>query len=128
MAQQIPFLAQVAAIAPKLRIITGVVLLPLHKPLDLAEQLATLDVMSGGKLIFGAGVGYREVEFRAFGTTLKQAGLRFEENLTAIKRLFPEDTVTMTGSQFHWLRLPVPSALSSDLCRRSGSVPTLISG
>ena len=64
MAQQIPFLAQVAAIAPKLRIITGVVLLPLHKPFDLAEQLATLDVMSGGKLIFGAGVGYREVEFR----------------------------------------------------------------
>ena len=75
-------------------------LLPLHKPLDLAEQLATLDVMSGGKLIFGAGVGYREVEFRAFGTTLKQAGLRFEENLTAIKRLWTEDTVTMTGSHF----------------------------
>ncbi len=100
MAQQIPFLAQVAAIAPKLRIITGVVLLPLHKPLDLAEQLATLDVMSGGKLIFGAGVGYREVEFRAFGTTLKQAGPRFEENLTAIKRLWTEDTGTMTGSHF----------------------------
>jgi len=51
--QQIPFLAYAAAIAPRLRLICGLVLLPLHKPLDLAEQLATLDIMSGGKLVFG---------------------------------------------------------------------------
>ncbi len=100
MTQQIPFLAQVAALAPRLRIISGVVLLPLRKPLDLAEQLATLDVMSGGKLIFGAGVGYRDVEFRAFGTARNQAGVRFEENLVAIRRLWMEETVTMTGSHF----------------------------
>ncbi len=100
MLQQIPFLAQCAAIAPRLRLLTGVVLLPMHKPLDLAEQLATLDVMSDGKLIFGAGVGYREVEFKSFGTTLKQAGKRFEENLAAIKRLWTEDFVTMAGSHF----------------------------
>jgi alkanesulfonate monooxygenase SsuD/methylene tetrahydromethanopterin reductase-like flavin-dependent oxidoreductase (luciferase family) len=100
MLQQIPFLAQCAAIAPRLRLICGVLLLPLHKPLDIAEQLATLDVMSNGKLVFGAGVGYREVEFRAFGTTLKQAGRRFEENLDAVKRLWTEEFVTMTGSHF----------------------------
>ncbi|HEY5299966.1 MAG TPA: LLM class flavin-dependent oxidoreductase [Acetobacteraceae bacterium] len=100
MLQQIPFLAQCAAVAPRLRLLTGVVLLPMHKPLDLAEQLATLDVMSGGKLIFGAGIGYRDVEFKAFGTTLKEAGQRFEENLDAIKRLWTEDFVTMTGSHF----------------------------
>lgn len=100
MLQQIPFLAQCAAVAPRLRLLTGVVLLPMHKPLDLAEQLATLDVMSNGKLIFGAGVGYREVEFKSFGTTLKQAGKRFEENLAAIKRLWTEDFVTMAGSHF----------------------------
>src|ERR1700729_2896367 len=41
--QQIPFLAQVAVVAPKLRLIPGVVLLPLHKPLEVAEQIATLD-------------------------------------------------------------------------------------
>ena len=100
MLQQIPFLAQCAAVAPRLRLLTGVVLLPMHKPLDLAEQLATLDVMSDGKLIFGAGIGYRDVEFKAFGTTLKEAGKRFEENLDAIKRLWTEDFVTMTGSHF----------------------------
>lgn len=100
MLQQIPFLAQCAAVAPRLRLLTGVVLLPMHKPLDLAEQLATLDVMSDGKLIFGAGIGYRDVEFKAFGTTLKEAGKRFEENLDAIKRLWTEEFVTMTGSHF----------------------------
>jgi alkanesulfonate monooxygenase SsuD/methylene tetrahydromethanopterin reductase-like flavin-dependent oxidoreductase (luciferase family) len=100
MVQQIPFLAQVAALAPRLRLLCGVVLLPLHKPLDLAEQLATLDVMSGGKLIFGAGLGYREVEFKAFGTTAKDRSGRFEENLAAIRRLWTEDSVTMTGSHF----------------------------
>ena len=98
--QQIPYLTQVAMVAPKLRLIPGVVLLPLHSPLHIAEELASLDVMCGGKLVFGAGIGYREVEFRAFGTTLKQAGRRFEECLTAVKRLWTEDFVTMKASYF----------------------------
>ncbi|MBN8908287.1 MAG: LLM class flavin-dependent oxidoreductase, partial [Rhodospirillales bacterium] len=55
--QQIPYLCQVALVAPKLRLIPGVVLLPLHSPLHVAEELASLDVMSDGKLIFGAGIG-----------------------------------------------------------------------
>ncbi|MDE2581112.1 MAG: LLM class flavin-dependent oxidoreductase [Rhodospirillales bacterium] len=98
--QQIPFLAQVAALCPNLRIVAGVVLLPLHKPLDLAEQLASLDIMSNGKLVFGVGIGYREVEFQAFGTTMKDSGPRFEECLTAVRRLWSEDFVTMQGSHF----------------------------
>ena len=98
--QQIPYLSQVAVVAPKLRLVPGVVLLPLHSPLHVAEELASLDVMCGGKLVFGAGIGYREVEFNAFGTTLKQAGLRFEECLTAVKRLWSEDFVTMKASYF----------------------------
>ncbi len=100
MLQQVPYLAQVAAIAPRLRLVCGVVLLPLHKPLDLAEQLATLDIMCDGKLVLGLGLGYREVEFKAFGTTHKDAVRRFEENLAAIRRLWTEDFVTMTGSHF----------------------------
>src|SRR5208337_1421094 len=74
--QQIPYLCQVALIAPKLRLLPGVVLLPLHSPLHVAEELASLDVMSDGKLIFGAGIGYREVEFKAFGGTRKHSGGR----------------------------------------------------
>ncbi len=98
--QQVPFLARIAAEAPSLRLNTGVLLLPLHKPLDVAEQLGTLDIMTNGKLIFGCGVGYRDVEFKAFGTSRRARARRFEENLTAIKRLWTEDTVTMKGSHF----------------------------
>jgi alkanesulfonate monooxygenase SsuD/methylene tetrahydromethanopterin reductase-like flavin-dependent oxidoreductase (luciferase family) len=98
--QQIPYLCQVALVAPKLRLCPGVVLLPLHSPLHVAEELASLDIMCNGKLVFGAGIGYREVEFKAFGSTKKQSGRRFEECLEAVKRLWREDFVTMTGSYF----------------------------
>jgi len=98
--QQIPFLAYAAAIAPRLRLICGLLLLPLHKPLDIAEQLATLDLMSGGKLVCGCGIGYREVEFKAFGVPRGGLGKRFEESLEAVRRLWTEDFVTMEGSHF----------------------------
>ena len=99
--QQVPFLARIAAEAPSLRLNTGVLLLPLHKPLDVAEQIGTLDIMTNGKAIFGCGVGYRDVEFEAFGTTRRERARRFEENLTAIKRLWTEEKVTMQGSHFN---------------------------
>lgn len=98
--QQLPFLSRASGEAPGLRLNAGIVLLSLHKPLDLAEQLATIDVMSKGKLIFGAALGYREVEFKAFGTSQKERVQRFEENLEAIKRLWTEETVDMVGSHF----------------------------
>ena len=98
--QQIPLLARLSAETPGLRLCAGVVLLPLHKPLDVAEQFATLDVMTGGKVILGTGIGYRDVEFKAFGTARTEAAVRFEENLEAIKRLWTEETVTMVGSHF----------------------------
>jgi len=98
--QQIPFLAYAAAIAPRLRLICGLVLLPLHKPLDLAEQLATLDILSNGKLVFGCGIGYRDVEFKAFGVPRTGLGKRFEECLEAVRRLWTEDFVSMKGTHF----------------------------
>jgi alkanesulfonate monooxygenase SsuD/methylene tetrahydromethanopterin reductase-like flavin-dependent oxidoreductase (luciferase family) len=98
--QQMPFLCRIMAEAPHVRINFGLVLLSLHKPLDVAEQIATADVLSGGKVIFGAALGYRDVEFLAFGTTQKERVKRFEENLEAVKRLWTEDTVDMVGSHF----------------------------
>jgi alkanesulfonate monooxygenase SsuD/methylene tetrahydromethanopterin reductase-like flavin-dependent oxidoreductase (luciferase family) len=98
--QLFPILARLTAETSRVRINAGVVLLSLHKPLDIAEQLATIDIMSGGRLIFGAALGYRDVEFKAFGTNQKERVQRFEENLTAIKRLWTEDEVDMVGSHF----------------------------
>ncbi len=106
--QQVPFLSRIMAEAPNLRLCAGIVLLPLHKPLDVAETFANIDVMSGGKLIFGVGVGYREVEFQAFGTTMKGAGQRLEENLEAVKRLWTEEKVTMQGSHFNLMDASCP--------------------
>ena len=98
--QQVPWLSRMMAEGPNLRLIAGIVLLPLHKPLDVAEQWASVDVMSGGKLIFGIGLGYREVEFKAFGTTQKDGPKRLEESLAVIKRLWTEDTVSHKGTHF----------------------------
>src|ERR1700693_2242752 len=58
--QQFPFLCRIMAAVPNLRLNFGLVLLSLHKPLDIAEQIATADVMSGGRVIFGVALGYRE--------------------------------------------------------------------
>ncbi|MBT6275784.1 MAG: LLM class flavin-dependent oxidoreductase [Chromatiales bacterium] len=98
--QQIPFLSRLAGEAPRCRLNTGVCLLPLHKPLDIAEQVATLDVMTNGKVIFGCGVGYRDVEFKAFGMDRSERGRRFEENLDCVKRLWAGEVVSMKASHF----------------------------
>ena len=98
--QQLPVLARLTAEAPNVRLNAGIVLLSLYTPLEIAEQLATIDVMSGGRLIFGAALGYRDVEFKAFGSLKSRRGKRFEDNLIAIKRLWTEDTVEMAGEHF----------------------------
>ncbi len=100
MFQQLPFLARVAAEVPNLRLIAGIVLLPLHNPLQVAEEIASLDVMTGGRFVFGIGLGYREVEFKACGTTQRERVPRLLENLEAIKRLWTEEKVDMKGSHF----------------------------
>lgn len=106
--QQLPFLTRASAEAPNVRLNAGIVLLSLHKPLDLAEQLASMDVMSGGRVIFGAGLGYREVEFRAFGSTQSERVQRFVENLEAIKRLWTEEKVSMKASHFELMEASCP--------------------
>jgi alkanesulfonate monooxygenase SsuD/methylene tetrahydromethanopterin reductase-like flavin-dependent oxidoreductase (luciferase family) len=100
MLQLVPMLARFTAEAPRLRLNAGVLLLPLLSPLHVAEEFATLDVMSGGKIILGVGLGYRDVEFKAFGVPRVQRARRFEANLVAIRRLWTEDKVTMTTNYF----------------------------
>jgi len=98
--QQLPLLTRLSAEAPDLRLNFGAIVLPLHKPIDIAENLATLDVLTGGKVIFSAALGYRDVEYLAFGTSAAERVRRFEENLVAIERLWTEESVDMVGSHF----------------------------
>jgi len=98
--QQVPLLARLSAEAPNCRLNAGIVLLALYTPLEIAEQFATLDILCGGKLIFGCALGYRDVEFKAFGVPRTERGRRFEENLVAVRRLWTEDTVSMRAAHF----------------------------
>jgi len=98
--QQFPVLARLSGEVKQARLNAGIVLLALHKPLDIAEQLATIDILSKGRLIFGVGLGYRDVEFKAFGTSRKERGKRTSEAIVAIRRLWSEDKVSMQGSHF----------------------------
>jgi alkanesulfonate monooxygenase SsuD/methylene tetrahydromethanopterin reductase-like flavin-dependent oxidoreductase (luciferase family) len=98
--QPIPTLARIAAEARGMILGTGVLLLPMHHPVDLAEQLATLDVITDGRLVFGAGLGYRDVENRAFGHDPKERVGRFVEVLEAVERLWSGEPVDYSGRHF----------------------------
>lgn len=100
MLQLVPMLARFAAEAPRLRLNAGVLLLPLLSPLHVAEEFATLDVITNGKIILGVGLGYRDVEFKAFGVPRRERARRFEANLVAIKRLWTEDKVRLQTPYF----------------------------
>jgi alkanesulfonate monooxygenase SsuD/methylene tetrahydromethanopterin reductase-like flavin-dependent oxidoreductase (luciferase family) len=92
--QMVPYLARLAADAGDMTLGVGLLLLPLHNPVYTAETIATLDVISRGNMVFGVGLGYRTVEFEAFGVRKGQRVQRFEECLTVAKRLWTEDKVT----------------------------------
>jgi len=68
--QPVPVLARLAEDSGDMRLLPGILLLPLFNPVYVAEEIATLDVVSGGRVIFGLGVGYRDVEFEAFGVKM----------------------------------------------------------
>ena len=71
-----------------LRLGTAVIVLPWHNPVLLAEQAATLDLLSGGRLDFGIGKGYRHNEFAGFRIPLEEAEARFEESVEVMTRAF----------------------------------------
>src|SRR6516164_6710065 len=75
-----------------LRLGTAVLVLPWHNPVLLAEQAATLDLLSGGRLDFGVGKGYRYNEFAGFCLPMEEAESRFEESLEVITRAFVSET------------------------------------
>jgi alkanesulfonate monooxygenase SsuD/methylene tetrahydromethanopterin reductase-like flavin-dependent oxidoreductase (luciferase family) len=98
--QPIPLLARIAAESGEMALITNILLLPLYNPVDLAEQLATLDIICDGRLVCGVGLGYRDVEYTVFGVQRASRVSRFEEALTLLTRLWTEDEVSCDGQHF----------------------------
>lgn len=83
-------LANVAAHTTTLLLGTGVTVLPLYQPLALAKQVASLDRLSGGRVLFGVGAGYFEPEFAAFGIPLDSRAARVDEMLEALPALWSQ--------------------------------------
>ncbi|MGH7312505.1 MAG: LLM class flavin-dependent oxidoreductase [Candidatus Rokuibacteriota bacterium] len=92
--QLIPFLARLGAEAGHLTGVAGILLLGLHHPVEVAECMASLDVIWRGNFVFGVGLGYRDVEFDAFKVPKGQRVRRFEQCLEVVRRLWTEDKVT----------------------------------
>ncbi len=88
---------QVAARTARLRIGTAVSLAPMYHPLRLAEEVALLDVLSGGRVNWGAGRGNDPTEFGVFGLDLDSSYARFRENVEIVIRAWSEDRVSYAG-------------------------------
>jgi alkanesulfonate monooxygenase SsuD/methylene tetrahydromethanopterin reductase-like flavin-dependent oxidoreductase (luciferase family) len=93
----VALIARLAANAGTMRVGIAVFLLPLHNPVDIAEQVATLDAISHGRMIFGVGLGYRPEECAAYGISMQERVPRFLESLEVIKLLWSQDDVEFHG-------------------------------
>jgi probable F420-dependent oxidoreductase len=90
-------LAFLAGRTERIRLVTGIVILPQRNPLVLAKQLASVDVLSGGRLVFGLGVGYLEPEMSAIGVPMERRGRRADEYLAAMRVLWEQEKPSFDG-------------------------------
>lgn len=98
--QPVPLLAALAQDAGRMRLGTNMFILPLRHPVEVAEEFATLDHISGGRAIAGFGLGYRENEFASFGIPLEDRLGRYEEGIEVIRRLWSGAPTTFHGRHF----------------------------
>jgi len=115
-------LSHLAARTSRIRLGSGVIILPLHNPIMVAEELAQLDLLSNGRVDFGVGRGYQSLEFARFGVELSEARERLEEGLDLIHRLWRDDSVTFDGKFYSCeelelkpkpLQRPIPTYIAS---------------
>ena len=95
-------------------------LAPLYHPVLLAEELATLDIVSGGRLVVGLGTGYMPEEFEAFGVPFEERVPRLEECIALLEALWTQDPVTFEGRFWQLRDAPV------HLQARAGAAPAAL--
>jgi alkanesulfonate monooxygenase SsuD/methylene tetrahydromethanopterin reductase-like flavin-dependent oxidoreductase (luciferase family) len=79
---------------------TDILVMPFYHPVRLAEDVALLDVITGGRFILGTAIGYKPDEFALYDTPLEKRGARFEEGLKLMRSLWTEETVTFKGKYY----------------------------
>jgi probable F420-dependent oxidoreductase len=95
-------LTYAAALTSKVRLATGILVLPVRNPVILAKEIATLDYLSSGRYMFGVGTGWYAPEYEATGGHMEERGARTDELLAAVRRLLTEDSVTFEGSFYRF--------------------------
>lgn len=90
-------LAFIAAHTKKVKLGTGIIILPQRNPLVLAKELASVDIVSGGRLIFGLGIGYLKAEFDALGAPFNQKGPRSMDYVEAMKAIWTQEKPAYKG-------------------------------
>jgi probable F420-dependent oxidoreductase len=110
-----------AAVTSRVRIGTSILVVPQHNPVWLANHLASLDYMSGGRLIVGAGIGWSEREFDALGQTFSDRGRRMDEILDLLRTAWRDDPVNFSGDHYTLTDIRV-------LPKPTGRIPIWIGG
>lgn len=90
----------VASHTRHLKVGTSVILLPLHHPVHVAEDVTTLDIISRGRIILGVGLGYQAADFQAFGVPMQQRVGRFEESVEIIRKCWSSQPFSFHGEHY----------------------------
>lgn len=116
-------LTYAAALTTRIKVGTSAILLPLHHPLYLAKQLATLDVLSKGRVLFAVANGWMKEEYDALGLDWKKRGKRTDESIQALRALWRDEAATFHGEQFSFDEIysfPKPV--------QQGGIPIIVGG
>jgi alkanesulfonate monooxygenase SsuD/methylene tetrahydromethanopterin reductase-like flavin-dependent oxidoreductase (luciferase family) len=95
--------AAIGARTERMKIGTNLMLLPLHDPIRIAEDTASLAILTGGRFRLGVGLGYRQLEYDAFGRSLRQRPSLLEESVAILRRAWSGESIAFAGKRF---RLP----------------------
>jgi alkanesulfonate monooxygenase SsuD/methylene tetrahydromethanopterin reductase-like flavin-dependent oxidoreductase (luciferase family) len=126
MPAQLPVLAAIAARTRRIRLGTGVLLAPMFDPLHLAEDAATVDLISNGRLLLGLGLGWREEEFSGLGGADSHKGQRLEAMIEVLRQAWGDGLVT--GDRSGVFRYPEPGFNVTPKPARPGGPPIWIGG
>jgi len=116
------WMAYVAAATSRINLATGILILPQHNPVITAKQIATLDLMSGGRVLLGIGVGWLREEFEALGVPFEDRGARTDDYVAAMQALWSQDKPSYNGKY---------ASFDGVYCRPqpiNGTVPIIVGG
>jgi probable F420-dependent oxidoreductase len=95
-------LAYAAAITKRIKLGTGILILPQRHPVYVAKELATLDLLSGGRALLGVGIGWLAEEFEVLGVPFRERAARTEESVRALRSLWAPETSSFRGRYYQW--------------------------